>query len=51
MVEAEIKEKIFRKSKDDPMFLMNKESNTVIPLKHASFSVDINHGYANIVFH
>ena len=51
MVEVEIKEKNLRKSQDDPMFLINKESNTVIPLKHASFTVDINQGYASIVFH
>ena len=30
---------------------MNKESNTVIPLKHASFTVDINLGYASMVLH
>ena len=51
MVEVEIKEKNLRKSQDEPMFLMNKESNTIIPLKHASFTVDINQGYASIVFH
>ncbi len=43
--------KILRQPQDDAMFLMNKELNTVIPLKHASFSVDINQGYADMVLH
>ena len=52
MVDTEMKEdKIVRQPQDDPMFLINKESNTVIPLKHASFTVDINLGYSSIVLH
>ena len=52
MVDIEMKEaKILRQPQDDPMFLMNKELNTVIPLKYASFTVDINQGYADMVFH
>ena len=52
MVDIEMKEaKILRQPQDDPMFLMNKELNTVIPLKYASFTVDINQGYADMVLH
>ena len=51
MVEKMYKAKVMRKPQDDPMFLMDNELDTVIPLKHASFTVDINQGYADMVLH
>ena len=51
MVEKMKEAKVIRRPRDDPMFLMDNELDTVIPLKHASFTVDINQGYADMVLH
>ena len=42
---------ILKQPQDDPIFLINKELNTVIPLMHASFTVDINLGYSSMILH
>jgi hypothetical protein len=40
-----------QKDIEDPLFLVNKESNTPVPLKTARFQVEIQDGFADVTLH